>query len=35
MGMFDNIDEVITYMGDKINIKNLNELISYIEDVMI
>lgn len=32
---FDNIDEVITYMGDKININNLNKLINYIEDIMI
>ena len=32
---FVNIDEVITYMGDKININNLNELINYIEDIMI
>ena len=32
---FVNIDEVITYIGDKININNFNELISYIEDIMI
>jgi len=32
---FVDVDEVITYMGDKININNKNELISYIEDIMI
>lgn len=32
---FADIYEVITYMGEKINISNLNELISYIEDIMI
>ena len=32
---FVDIDEVITYMGDKININNKNELINYIEDIMI
>ena len=32
---FIDIDEVITYMGEKININNLNELINYIEEIMI
>jgi hypothetical protein len=32
---FDDIDEVITYMGDKINISNRNELLEYVEDIMI
>lgn len=32
---FIDIDEVITYMGDKIKISNKSELIHYIEDIMI
>ena len=32
---FVDINEVITYMGDRIKINNKNELINYIEDIMI